>query len=318
MAVGRAGEPGLITVDEARARLGMSRVPGGDKLFLTGETVMHQLMRLMALNKSNSRRFEVVASAADEATIYLYDVIVANQAEADWCGGVAADSFVKALQGVTASTIHLRINSPGGDVFGARAMEQALREHPARVVSHIDGVAASAASFLSLAADEIEITPGGFFMIHKAWTMAYGNSDDLTRTVALLQQIDESLVASYAASTGQAADEIRAWMSAETWIGAEDAVKLGFATRIAGQAPTNAGRWDLSAYDNTPAPLASAATVATCADALTSSVRAVLAEMGITSPTAAVAPDPGEVEREHRQRCWPCINESDQRSRADP
>ncbi|KPC53019.1 head maturation protease, ClpP-related [Amantichitinum ursilacus] len=262
---------------------------------------MHQLMRLMALNKSSARRFEVVASAADEATIYLYDVIVANQTEADWYGGVAADSFVKSLQGITASTIHLRINSPGGDVFGARAMEQALRDHPARVVSHIDGVAASAASFLSLAADEIEITPGGFFMIHKAWTMAYGNSDDLTRTAAVLEQVDESLVGSYVAATGQSADDIRAWMADETWIGAEEAVNLGFATRVAGQAPANTGQWDLSAYNKTPAPLAKSAAPPRPAD-LAESVRAVLAEMGIAPPAASVQPDPGEAERAHRQR----------------
>lgn len=218
---------------------------------------MKQLLKLLALNKAAQRKFEVVKAETDGQpnTIYLYDAIVATDEEAAWWGGVSAQSFVKELRGITGD-INLRINSPGGDVFAARAMEQALREHNGKVVTYIDGYAASAASYLALAADEVHIAAGGFFMIHKAWTFAYGNANDLTSTAALLEKIDESLVGTYATETGQDAQQLRDWMAAETWFNAEEAVQYGFADSIATGAVKDSAQWDLSAYDKAPAPKA--------------------------------------------------------------
>lgn len=214
---------------------------------------MKQLLKLLALNKGAARRYEIVrAEAGNEATVYLYDVIVATDEEAAWWGGVSAQAFVKEIRALEADVIHLRINSPGGDVFAARAMEQALREHKAKVITHIDGYAASAASYLALAGDEVEIAAGGFFMIHKAWTYAYGNADDLTTTAQLLEKIDDSLVATYAAETGQDADQLREWMRAETWLNSDEAVQYGFADRVAAAAVKDATAWDLSAYERAP------------------------------------------------------------------
>lgn len=214
---------------------------------------MKQLLKLLALNKAAPRRFEIVkAEAGNEATVYLYDVIVGTDEEAAWWGGVSAQSFVKEIRGLEADVIHLRINSPGGDVFAARAMEQALREHTAKIITHIDGYAASAASYLALAGDEVEIASGGFFMIHKAWTYAYGNADDLTTTAGLLEKIDESLVATYATETGQDAEQLREWMRAETWLNSDEAVQYGFADRIATGAVKDSTAWDLSAYERAP------------------------------------------------------------------
>jgi ATP-dependent Clp protease protease subunit len=134
---------------------------------------MHSLTRLLALNRGAPRRFEVV-NKTDEATIYLYDVIVNDKFEEEYFGGVSAETFVKALNDITAPVIHLRINSPGGDVFAGRVMEQAIRNHASKVIAHVDGYAASAASYVAIAADEVEIAPGGFFMVHNAWTLAMG------------------------------------------------------------------------------------------------------------------------------------------------
>lgn len=201
-----------------------------------------QLLKLLADNKGRGQfRAE---KGGDEATLFLYDVIVSD----DYWGGVSAETFVKELRSLTAGTIHLRINSPGGDVFAARAMEQAIREHGSKIVAHIDGYAASAASFLAIAADEVEITEGGFYMIHKAWTLGYGNSDDLRKTADLLEKVDESLVATYAKKTGAEADAIRDWMKAETWFTAQEAVEQGFADRIAEGKAKALVNWDLSAY----------------------------------------------------------------------
>jgi ATP-dependent Clp protease protease subunit len=211
-----------------------------------------KLMQLLASNKANAlRRFEISAKG-DEAEIFLYDAIVSDEAEAEWFGGVAAAPFVKALRAIDAKTINLRINSPGGSVFAARAIEQALRDHPARIVAHIDGVAASAATFVAMAADEIVMAKGALFMIHKAWGVAMGNSDDLKETAALLEKIDGTLVDTYAERTKQKPDQIAEWLAAETWFTADEAVSNGFADRIADTKAKNS--WNLSAYEKAPPP----------------------------------------------------------------
>ncbi len=219
---------------------------------------MNPMLKLLAANRSRGQ-FKVEATAqADEATIYLYDMIVDTDAEAEWWGGVSPQAFTKALRAITAPTIHLRVNSPGGSVFAARAMEQAIREHSSDVVAHVDGLAASAASFLIMAADSIEMAPGSFLMIHKAWTIAWGNADELVKTSELLTQIDGSLVKTYAARSGQSAEDITRWMAAETWIEADRAVELGFADQVAegstpaAQASAQRPTWDLSAFASAP------------------------------------------------------------------
>lgn len=215
------------------------------------------LFALLAANKGRGQ-FSAQATGDNEATIWLYDAIVSD----DYWGGVSALTLGKALaEHRDKATIHLRINSPGGDVFAGRAMEVLLSEHPAKIVTHIDGYAASAASYVALAGDERIISPGGMFMIHKAWTLAWGNEDDLTKTAALLRTIDETLVATYVTKTGQTAEQLREWIAAETWLTAEQSLENGFATAIAGQeaapeqnnrATNRAPSWDLSAYALAP------------------------------------------------------------------
>lgn len=215
----------------------------------------HLILKLLNDNKAAKPRSHIKA-AGNEATLYIYDAIVATEEDAIWFGGVAADSLVKEIRGLKVDTIHLRINSPGGDVFAGRAIEQALRENPANIVAHIDGFAASAASFVMMAADEIEMAPGAFIMIHNAWTIAMGNAADISKTVALLEKVDQTIVESYQKFTGQDADQIIAWMAAETWFTAQEAVDAGFATRIADEEIKGAHAWNLSAYENAPKPKA--------------------------------------------------------------
>lgn len=199
---------------------------------------------------AQSRRFEVVNSTdTNEATIYLYDVI-----DSYW--GIAAADFVKELAGITATTIHLRINSPGGDVFEARAMATALRQHKAKVVAHIDGLAASCASWIALAADEVEITKGAFYMIHRSWSFAMGNANDLKETAALLEKVDNELVAEYVRETGSTEEQITMWLDSETWFTADEAVEHGFADRLAAEAaPKDQAAWDVSGFAHAPKDL---------------------------------------------------------------
>jgi ATP-dependent Clp protease protease subunit len=206
-------------------------------------------MALMAANSSRPKRYEI-QQKDDEATIYLYDVI-------DPYWGVSASQFVKDLAALKAKTIHLRINSPGGDVFDGRAIATAIAQHPAKMIAHVDGLAASAASYVAIAAAEVEMAPGSFLMIHKAWTVAYGNADDLVATAGVLEKIDASLVADYAKHTGKSEEQIATWMAEETWFSAEEAVSEGFAHRVAedtAEKPKDSAsnRWDLAAYQKPP------------------------------------------------------------------
>lgn len=223
----------------------------------------HRLLKLLADNRqAPMRQFVVRALADDEAEILLYDAIVDDQLEAEYWGGVAPLGFIQELRAITASTIHLRINSPGGSVFAARAIEQALREHSARIVVHIDGLAASAATFIAMAGDEIVMAKGALFMIHNAWTFAYGNAADLKATADLLDKIDGTLVQTYADRTKQKPDQVADWMAAETWFTADEAVAAGFADRLAeaekAEPPVKAA-WNLSAYAHAPGATAAAA-----------------------------------------------------------
>ncbi|MFV0420594.1 head maturation protease, ClpP-related [Oleidesulfovibrio sp.] len=215
---------------------------------------MNKFMQLLRDNAKASGIQPVKVEVQDkEATLYLYDVVVATEDE--WWGGVGADAFVKALHGLAdKEVIHIRINSPGGSVFAARAIEQAIREHPAKIIAHVDGYAASAASFIAVACDEVEMSAGGFFMIHKAWMCSCGNSDDFIQATAFLEKVDTSLIDTYAAESGQKAEDIAAWMQAETWFSAQEAVELGFADRIAEGSSTKgaAAKWNLAAYANAP------------------------------------------------------------------
>ena len=215
--------------------------------------MQNRLLNLLADNRAvrGARRFEVQA-AADTATVYLYDMIVGTQAEAEFYGGVSAEAFVKDIAAIDAPVINVRINSPGGDVFAARAMANALKQKKARVVCSIDGYAASAATFIALAGDEVEIADGAMMMVHKSWTVAMGNADDLIATAALLEQIDNAIVKTYAARTGMAEDEVSRLIAAETWLTAQDAVDTGFADRLAEGAPKDQIAWSVSAFSNAP------------------------------------------------------------------
>lgn len=212
---------------------------------------MNPLQKLLLNNRK--RGFFRAEKGAEEATVYLYDQIVSDDFTAEWIGGVSAQAFVKELIAIDAPVIHLRINSPGGDVFAGRVMEQAIREHKSKVIAHIDGYAASAASYVALAADEVVIAPGGMFMIHKAWSIGFGNSDDLLHLAALLDKIDGTLADTYERETNLDRETVLDWMKAETWLTADEAVEHGFADRIAEGEKTEASvKFDLSAYANAP------------------------------------------------------------------
>lgn len=207
------------------------------------------LIQLFQNNQKAKREFRIV-NEGREATVYLYDII-----GEDWYGGVSAKDFVPQLAALDVDTIHLRINSPGGDVFDARAMALAIQQHPAKVIAHIDGQAVSAATYVAVAADEVEIADGGFFMIHNAWTVQMGNAKDFRDQAALLDKVDASIAGDYERKTGKTSEEVLAMMAATTWMTAAEAVAGGFVDRLAEGKKATQNHWNLAAYGNAPKAL---------------------------------------------------------------
>ena len=189
-----------------------------------------------------------VENKATEATVYLYDEI------GYW--GIDPGKFAKDFEAIQDKTIHLRINSPGGSVFDGVAIYEAVKRHKSKVVSHIDGFAGSMASVIALAADEVVISKLGFYMIHDPWTIAIGNADDMRKEADLLDKISDTLINTYSDKTGMDKDEIKAMMSAESWLNAEETVKLGFADRIDENSDESAlaemTKFDLSIFSKVP------------------------------------------------------------------
>ncbi|MBC7599709.1 MAG: Clp protease ClpP [Polaromonas sp.] len=213
---------------------------------------MNQLLKLLASNRRQATP-RALETNGSETTLYIYDAIVADDLTADWCGGVSAQSLVPQIRAILGGTLHLRINSPGGDVFAAQAIVAAIKQTGARVVAHIDGVAASAATVISCAADEIEIGDGAMYMIHCGSMICWGGAADMLAASALLEKVDGVIADQYAAKTGKPAEDMKALMDAETWFTAQEAVDIGLADRIAATADKPAALWDLSAYPKAPA-----------------------------------------------------------------
>jgi ATP-dependent Clp protease protease subunit len=219
-------------------------------------------MQLLRENAKQERTpLKLVQNKANaDSTLYLYDVI-----DAFW--GVSAKNVAEMLADADPKgTLHVRVNSPGGDVFEARAISTLLREFGGKTVAHVDGLAASAATTVACACGEIVMGIGSMFMIHNAWSAAYGNKNDMRDMASLLEQIDGDIVADYARVSKQDPAQIAAWMDAETWMTAEETVANGFAARLAvepdgdegsseGDGTKNAARWSLSAFKNTPESL---------------------------------------------------------------
>ena len=202
--------------------------------------------KLLQLLSNNARADRAPGIRAEAGKVYVYDVI-----DRDW--GASAKALIEALAPMAGQPVALHINSPGGDVFEARAMVAAIRAHGAPVSTYIDGLAASAATYLALAGDTVHITDGGLFMVHNSWTFSYGNKAELRSTADLLDKIDGTIAADYIRKTSATAEQVAAWMDAETWFTAAEAKAAGFVDQIdgAGDADKSA-RWNLSAYANAP------------------------------------------------------------------
>ena len=190
--------------------------------------------------------FRIEAKTEGVADVYIFDEI----GESFWGGGVSSAAFQEQIRSITAPQINLHVNSPGGNFFDGVAIMNSLRDHPAKVVVTVDGLAASAASVIAMGGDEVVMNLGSQLMIHEAHGGAHGPADTMQEMVAALNSSSESMAQIYADKAGGTPEEWRAAMKAETWYTAAEAVDAGLADRIdkSAQAEDIAARFDLTVY----------------------------------------------------------------------
>jgi ATP-dependent Clp endopeptidase proteolytic subunit ClpP len=191
----------------------------------------------------NNKDWFVIYNQADQTEILIYDVI-------GW-PFIEASAFIKELSNIKSKDILVRINSPGGDVFDGTAIYNALSDHPAKITTRIEGVAASMAGVIALAGDARQIAKNAFYMIHSPWTIAIGSAKDIKASLSVLEKVESSLSEIYVEKSGQKEETIREWMDAETWWRGEEAKSDGFMDAVTGESKTTA-KFDLSIYSNIP------------------------------------------------------------------
>ena len=181
------------------------------------------------------------------AEISIYDEIGA------W--GITAKDFQDELKALgPVADIALRINSPGGDVFDGLAIYNMLRRHKARVSVTVDGIAASMASVVAMAGDDVVMPENAMLMVHDPSGVVIGTSKEMRELADALDKIKQSLISAYAAKSGAERDEIGRLMAEETWLTADEAVELGLADGI--EAPLRmAANFDLSRFRHPPTGL---------------------------------------------------------------
>lgn len=175
----------------------------------------------------------VAADAVGDNVISIYDVI----GEDYWTGGgFTLKRLDAALRAIGRSDFEVHVNSPGGDMFEGVAIYNKIRDHAdangLTVKVKVLGIAASAASVIAMAGDQIEIGASASIMIHNCWTIAMGNRNDFAEMAVTMEKFDASMAGVYEARTGNSADVIAAWMNAETWFSGQEAIDAGFATEL--------------------------------------------------------------------------------------
>lgn len=182
------------------------------------------------------------AKATDQsAEVQIYEDVGEG-----WFGGITAKDFSTDLKAAgKVKTIDVRIASYGGDVNDGLAIYRMLAEHDARVVVHIDGVAASIASIIAMAGDEIVIAEAGSVMIHEGWTITAGHASDLRAVADNLEKTTIQLAEIYASRTRQPLAQVQKWMADTTWFYGQEAVDAGFAQSMAEnvKAAASASMW---------------------------------------------------------------------------
>lgn len=203
-------------------------------------------LRPPTIAKRNTANALVEDEANVNTVIEMYDYIGA--------GGITAADIRRKLDKVRTETLTLRINSGGGDVFEGFAIYNDLRAYSRKVRVEVAGLAASAASLIAMAADEVVMEKSSFLMIHNAWLFAAADRHELRRLADVLEQVDAGMRDVYSSRSGKTAREVEKIMDAETWYSSEDAIAAGFADRVIDDpVRARATIYDMSACSHVPA-----------------------------------------------------------------
>ena len=191
-----------------------------------------------------------VENKSDESTVYIYD-------EIGWFG-LTSEQLVKDINAIDSNVLHLRFNSPGGSVFDGTAVFNAIKQHKSKTITHIDGLAASIASVIALASDEVRMAENAFLMIHDPWSIVIGNADVMREEADLLDKVGGVIAKTYMDKSGKDEKEIKELMNNETWMTAEEALEMGFIDAIDKNTDDEKARatmFDLSVFANVPETL---------------------------------------------------------------
>lgn len=165
----------------------------------------------------------------DEATLYVYGDIGESWWDETSTSAIDVKNF---LETNSAKTINVRVNSLGGDVFDGIAIYNQLKSHDAKIIMHIDGIAASAASIIAMAGDEIHMPKTSMLMIHNAWTFAYGNAKDFRKVAEDLDKIGNAIVEGYLTRFVGSREELETLLDDETFLNADEAIAFGLADEV--------------------------------------------------------------------------------------
>lgn len=227
----RASQQGASEIFDAAGRL-LDHTKGGDKS-----------------NRAADAYYSMKAAGAT-GEILLYQDIGQGGFFSE---GTSAEGFARDLKALgKISTLNVRINSPGGQVFEGLTIYNLLASHNARKIVHIDGLAASIASVVAMAGDEINIADNGMMMIHDAWGVGIGTADEIRKTADVLDTITATIAGTYAKRSGGELDTVRKMMASEKWMSAAEAAALGFADHVVDNMQAMNCAIDLKRYRNVP------------------------------------------------------------------
>lgn len=171
-----------------------------------------------------------IKNEAQRATVYLYGTIGADFWDED--SSNTAKSFAATLDGLSPKPLDIRIDSCGGDVYEGFAIASAIQRYEGETTAYVDGIAASAASYIAVMADRVVMSDFAQLMIHDAWTYTGGNSSELLVAAERLDAVDASIAGIIASRSGMDVEDVRAAMDAETWYDADAAVEAGLADEV--------------------------------------------------------------------------------------
>lgn len=159
-------------------------------------------------------------------------IVYGDIGEDEWFDEVTSKKVITELNDLDVDNINVYINSNGGTVTTALAINNVLKRHKAKKTAYIDGIAASSATILTSACDIVKMPKNALFMVHNPWTISIGDKNDFNKTIDTLDKVKDSILESYIAKTGLKKEILSKLMDDETWLNAEEALKYGFIDEI--------------------------------------------------------------------------------------